>query len=150
MPYPNELDELEQIVDRSLAGGVWTPGTKWQAAVVNPWIDAINAIQETLGISPQGASDTVSERISVLEAGQGMNWIGMEYVADGDDMTTRFALDHTPIAGTCVVWVQKEMRIQGANPAEDEYYVDGGDIVFYAPPTLDHPIYAHYAYIPVV
>ncbi len=144
MPYPDELDELAEIVDRTLVGGVWTPGTKWEAATVNPWITAINSIEKTLGINPEGGSDTVAERITAVE----YVWV-MEFVANGDDMTLNFALDHTPVAGTIKVWLQKELQIpNGLNPDDASYELVGNILTFNTPPPLYHPIYAHYAYVP--
>ena len=66
MAYPNDYDNLSEISDRALVDGVWIPGTKWEAEVVNPWINAINAIEETLGLNPQGVYETVADRIAAF------------------------------------------------------------------------------------
>lgn len=71
MPYPDELDGLSEIHNRYFNGVEWVTGTKWEASVVNPWLDAINNVETELGLNPAGTYTTVADRLAHAETDGG-------------------------------------------------------------------------------
>jgi hypothetical protein len=68
--YPNEYDTFRRVKGRDLTIG--EPGDIILPSDHNDFADAIETIEQTLGIYPQGTYQTVAERISAIEqAGQG-------------------------------------------------------------------------------
>ena len=75
MAFPDDFDNLPEVIDRHvdpITGG-WVPGTKWEAAVTNPWVDAINRIQQNIGLSAQGTHESISERLDNIGGGGGVS-----------------------------------------------------------------------------
>jgi len=61
--YPGQFDQFPNNQDG--------PGNTILAAIINAVQSAISAVQGILGINPQGAFTTVSDRIAALESGGG-------------------------------------------------------------------------------
>jgi len=69
MPYPSEIDNFEQWVDRNFETG--EPGTIIKAEHYNSATDSIKRIQQTLGLNPQGEYQDVAARLNSLGGGGG-------------------------------------------------------------------------------
>jgi len=69
MPYPSEIDNFEQWVDRNFETG--EPGTIVKAEHYNSATDSIKRIQQTLGLNPQGEYQDVAARLNALGGGGG-------------------------------------------------------------------------------
>ena len=65
MPYPSEIDNFEQWVDRNFETG--EPGTIVKAEHYNSATDSIKRVQQTLGLNPQGSDQDVAARLARLE-----------------------------------------------------------------------------------
>lgn len=88
----------------------------------------VAAIEATLGINPQGAYDTVADRLDGIGAGL---FVDNELLGTGNDVTLVFALAATPIAGSVHVYVDGRRQT-----LTTDYAVAGTSVTFVtAPPT---------------
>lgn len=71
MPYPDEFDTFREV--ENLPGLTYDAADKktFFAEDFDALADGIANVQETLGLNPEGAQPTVSDRIAVIEAGAG-------------------------------------------------------------------------------
>jgi hypothetical protein len=86
--YPAALDSLTNPTAGDPMNSVTVPHAT-QHANLN---DAMEAVQATLGVSPQGSSSTVSARIAALEGGSGASFAVVALANSGDgtiDNTTK-------------------------------------------------------------
>jgi hypothetical protein len=66
-----------------------------------------------------------------------------EYVGEGDDVTTEFTLDNTPISGTLALYVNNVLQVEGT-----DFDISTATITFDSAPTDGYPITASYSYAP--
>ena len=74
----------------------------------------IVAIEETLGINPQGAYDSVAERLDNLPSGGG-TWVKVAPTGAINGSNTVFTLPDTPSADSLLLFLARQPQIEGVD-----------------------------------
>lgn len=76
--------------------------------------DEIVAIEETLGVNPQGSYDTVAERLDDLPSGGG-SWVKATPTGSINGSNTVFTLPDTPSANSLLLFLARQPQIEGVD-----------------------------------
>lgn len=68
--FPDEINQLPLFTDKDPATGV--AGTPLNKSILDPHVENINGIMSSLGTNPEGAHDTVKDRLTQLELFSGL------------------------------------------------------------------------------
>lgn len=133
MGYPNEIVRFRRVKNRDLTIG--EPGDIILAEDHNELAETLEAVQETLGINPQGQFQTVAEaiqnKLDKIEISGDTEYIGTGEFQRHDDVKTLVNLQKSYFTLVLLVWhciitEQQENEVYGEMAIMD----DNNNIIF--------------------
>lgn len=119
-----------------------TRGTALTDLPMQALIDSVKAIEQALGLNPNGTYSSVANRFTAVESGMSHQHATEDLSTACDGTNVAFTLTHTPLLPDVMLLVLNSCILT----YDVDYTVSGSDITFVNAPNSGNTLIAHYIY----